>query len=222
MTNSEPSLHGDVSIATFTFNPFSTNSFVVSANGEAVVVDASAYSQSESDQIVEYIRAAELRVVRLVLTHAHIDHIFDCVRLSAAFEMDWDLNSKEAALLEMGPTQASIFGVELDQPTRPVQYISDGDEVTFGGQTLRVADVPGHSPGSIALIDEANGYVLSGDVLFRSSIGRTDLWQGDYATLMRSIHQVLLPMPDETVVYCGHGPRTTIGEERTSNPFLNP
>lgn len=213
--------HGPVEIQSFTFNPFNTNSFVVSCGSEAIIVDASGYDQADADAILGYIASKDLSVTRLILTHAHIDHIFGCGRLAAALGLGWELGARDVPLLQNGYQQAKMFGVTLEDTGEVAAFLSAGDTIELGEAKLRVADVPGHSPGSIALIDAENGYALSGDVLFRESIGRTDLWMGDYATLLKSIHTALLTLDDSVTVYSGHGPETTIGHERRANPFLN-
>lgn len=194
---------------------------MVSSESEAIIVDASGYDQSDADTILEYLAENDLTVKRLILTHAHIDHIFGCGRLAGAIGMGWELGSRDVPLLENGYQQAKMFGVTLDDTGEMAGFLSAGDIVKFGNCELTVSEVPGHSPGSIALIDQSNGFALSGDVLFRESIGRTDLWMGDYATLMKSIHSQLLVLDDSVTVYSGHGPSTTIGHERRANPFLN-
>jgi len=117
--------------------------------------------------------------------------------------------------------QARSFGFSVEEEAQPLgTYINEGDEIKFGNCSLKAIHVPGHSPGSLAFYSEKEGVVFAGDVLFRNSIGRTDLPYGDYATLILSITKKLLPLPDSTVVYCGHGPSTTIGSEKNSNPYL--
>ncbi|MCB0718659.1 MAG: MBL fold metallo-hydrolase [Bacteroidetes bacterium] len=212
--------HDNTQVTQLTFNPFSTNMFVVADAGEAMLVDASAYNRSDVDEVLRLVDELRVEVKRLVLTHAHIDHIFGCRALSQAFGLQWEIGARDLPLLRMGPVQAQLFGVQLDPPDDGVRYLGDGEELTVGSRSFKVRDVPGHSPGSIALVAADAGFVISGDVLFRGSIGRTDLWQADQAQLMRSIESVLLELPDETVVYSGHGPNTTIGFERRTNPFL--
>jgi len=116
--------------------------------------------------------------------------------------------------------QGELFGVRVDTPPPAAHLLAEGDEIELGKTRLRVLHTPGHSPGSVCFYDAAGGTVIGGDVLFQGSIGRTDLWEGDYDTLIASIREKLLVLPDETVVYPGHGPATTIGVERRTNPFL--
>jgi glyoxylase-like metal-dependent hydrolase (beta-lactamase superfamily II) len=211
-----------VSIHTFTFNPFETNTFVVVSDGEAAIIDASPYTEGDVQQVMSCVEAAGARVVHLLLTHAHIDHVFGCAPIAELCGVGWSMHAADQELLDHAAQQAAVFGVRLADPPRPTARLQGGDTVVVGKSTLEVRHVPGHSPGSVAFVDQTHGFVLAGDVLFRGSIGRTDLWQGSYPQLIASIRDEMLTLPDETAVFCGHGPATTIGEERRSNPFLQP
>ncbi len=208
-------------IRSFTFNPFQTNCFIVHDQGEAVIVDAASSTPAEHAEIEQYVEENQLQVRHLLLTHGHIDHIFGCTHLSERFGMPFKLHAEDVPLLERAEDQAAMFGIPLDRPQEVDGSIKEGDKVQFGGVTWRVLHTPGHSPGSIAFYDEAARVVLSGDVLFAGSIGRTDLWKGSLPILMESIFQKLLPLGDDIRVYSGHGPVTTIKDERRHNPFLN-
>lgn len=207
-------------IKSFTFNPFSTNCYVVESGADIVVVDPSNQSESEHAHLIEYIEGREGTLARILLTHAHIDHIFGCARLSEHFGVGIEVHSEEKVLLDRGETQAAMFGVELEKPPVPTALIEPGVDIRFGDTTWEVLHTPGHSPGSVSFVDRAEGLVISGDVLFAGSIGRTDLWQGSLPILMQSIFGQLVPLGDEFRVLPGHGPQTTIGRETKSNPFL--
>ncbi len=209
-----------VVIKPFTYNPFSTNCYVVSSLGETVIVDPSCHADWERDELIEYIQSTGTQVSRILLTHAHIDHIFGCADLSEHFGIGIEVHGEEKVLLEQAAFQSQMYGIAIKQPPMPVRLIVPGETITFGDITWSVIHTPGHSPGSVSFLDVKNGYVLSGDVLFQHSIGRTDLWRGSLPTLMDSIFQNLMPLDDETRVLSGHGPETTIGEERENNPFL--
>lgn len=207
-------------IDSFAFNPFSTNCFVCHDGDAAVVVDPSCATPDEVARVTTRVAGLSLRVERILLTHAHLDHVFGCRALADAFGVGVWLHRDDAPLLAAAAQQGRMFGVTVDEPPEPEGWLSDGDVVRVGEAEWTVLHVPGHSPGSVAFHDAGNGFVLSGDVLFRDSIGRTDLWTGSLPVLMRSIFDRLLPLADETTVWCGHGPSTTIGRERGQNPFL--
>jgi hydroxyacylglutathione hydrolase len=209
-----------VKIQSFTFNPFLTNCYVVTSQGETVIIDPSCHSDSERDEVINYVASTDSRVVRILLTHAHIDHIFGCADLSEHFGVGIEVHNDERVLLEQAEFQSQMFGIDIKQPPAPIRNISPGENVAFGDVQWNVLHTPGHSPGSVSFVDLKHGFVISGDVLFHDSIGRTDLWQGSLPILMESIFQQLIPLGDEIRVLSGHGPETTIGRERDNNPFL--
>ncbi|MGA1493917.1 MAG: MBL fold metallo-hydrolase [Rhodothermales bacterium] len=207
-------------IKSFTFNPFSTNCYVVESGEDIVVVDPSSQADSEHGLLINYIESRGGVLQRILLTHAHIDHVFGCKRLSEHFGVGIEVHAAERMLLQRAETQAAMFGVELEPPPEPVSLLEPDTVISFGDRTWEVLHTPGHSPGSVSFVDRAEGVVFAGDVLFAGSIGRTDLWQGSLPTLMRSIFDVLVPLGDAFRVLPGHGPSTTIGRERLSNPHL--
>lgn len=209
-----------MTVQSFTFNPFATNCYVAHQDGEAVVVDPSCHTEAERRRVLDYLAAHDLDVRHLLLTHAHIDHIFGCAAFARHFGMEWQMHRDDVVLIDRAEQQAAFFGVELERPPRPSAYLAEGDTVSFGGATWEVLLTPGHSPGSICFHDAEHGFVVAGDVLFQGSIGRTDLPGGSLPQLMASIFQKLLPLGDDVAVYPGHGPATTLGRERQANPFL--
>lgn len=209
-----------MTVTTFTFNPFSTNCYVIESAGELIVVDPSNQSEKEHLALISEIESRDAVLKRILLTHAHIDHIFGCARLSRHFDVGIEVHASERVLLQRGETQAAMFGVELEAPPEPVAVIEPGSTIAFGNVVWDVLHTPGHSPGSVSFVDRKARLVLSGDVLFAGSIGRTDLWQGSLPTLMRSIFEQIVPLGDDFRVLSGHGPETTVGRERASNPFL--
>ncbi len=213
-------VHGTLTVKEFTCNPFSTTCYVVHDGQEAVIVDASPASPAEVEKVVSYIAAHGLRVVRALLTHAHIDHIFGCEALSRRFNVTWELHPADMPLYQQAPQQASMFGVPFAGAPQIDANLDEFEEIEVLGATWSVRHTPGHSPGSVTFVDEANGFALVGDVLFNGSVGRTDLWEGSFAILRESIERELMRLNDDVVVYCGHGPHTTIGHERATNPFL--
>lgn len=209
-----------MTVQSFTVNPFQENSYIAHDNGRAVVIDPGFSGGSERSQALDYLAANDLTVERLLLTHAHVDHIIDCAYWADSYGMQFEMHEADLPLLKGAAQQALLFGVEMHDPPIPTQFLSEGDTIDVGNAGWTVIETPGHSPGSICLCDEEHGFVISGDVLFNGSIGRTDLWRGSMDTLLESIKSKLLVLADDTIVYPGHGPRTTIGHERAYNPFL--
>jgi len=219
---SETTLHESLTIKSFTFSPFQTNCYVCHDAGEAVLVDPSCYAEGERQAVVDYLEEQGLTLRHLLLTHAHIDHIFGSAFLAERYGMPWQMHRDALPFVEQAQEQASFFGMPLAPPPmpRPEHFFREGDVIRFGTASWEVLETPGHAPGSVCFYDAADGYVLVGDVLFKDSIGRTDLPGGSLPTLMHSIFQRLLPLGDDTRVYPGHGPATTLGRERRHNPFL--
>jgi len=205
----------------FTFNPFMTNCYVCHDDGQTAIIDPSASMPGECKAVTDYIETKGLSVKHLLLTHAHIDHIFGCAYFSVRYGLRFQMHADDVPLLEWASDQAALFGLDVTPPPAPDEtFLDEDDTIQLGRDTWHVLHTPGHSPGSICFHDAENKTVISGDVLFQGSIGRTDLWQGSLADLMTSIHQNLMTLDDKTVVYPGHGPETTIGRERKTNPFL--
>ena len=209
-----------MNVQSYTVNPFSENTYIVNDDGKAVVIDPGFYGASERQRALEYLSENELSVDRLLLTHGHIDHIIDCAYWADTYGMQFEIHEEDLPLMTMARSQAQMFGIEMHDPPIPTQFLKGGDIVAVGNAAWLVLEAPGHSPGSICFYDEENGFLIAGDVLFEGSVGRTDLWRGSMETLLQSIHSKLLALPDDTVVYPGHGPATTIGRERANNPFL--
>lgn len=213
-----------LTVQSFVVSPFAENTYVLSSQGEAAIVDPGTATRAERQAVEAYLEAAELTVRHLLLTHGHLDHVFGCAHFARRFPEaehgGWQMHPADAPLLANAVVQGELFGVRVDPPPPAAQALAAGDTVRLGDVTLRVLHVPGHSPGSVAFYDEADGLLIGGDVLFQGSIGRTDLWEGDLDTLLASIRDEVLTLPDGTVVLSGHGARTTVGAERQTNPFL--
>ena len=209
-------------VACFSFNPFQENTYLVYDEGGAcAVVDPGCCSSTEQGVLLRFIEEKSLRPERLINTHCHIDHILGNRFVAERFGLELEIHPGELGVLERGPQVAAIYGIRYpDISPLPGRYIEDGDWIAFGDTRLQAILAPGHSPASLCFYAPDDGILIAGDVLFQGSIGRTDLPGGDYDTLIESIRTRLLPLPDTTVVYPGHGPETTIGAERVSNPFL--
>ncbi|UCG29075.1 MAG: MBL fold metallo-hydrolase [Bacteroidales bacterium] len=211
-----------MSIKTFLFNPFQENTYVLyDQSGECVVIDAGNYHPEENDQLYRFFLENSLEPVRVINTHCHIDHIFGNGWFHKEYKIKTEAHKLDEPLLQGSSEHAQIFGVTMKPPPAIGKYLNEGDRVVFGNSTLHCIHVPGHSPGSLAYYNEEEQFILVGDVLFQGSIGRTDLPGGDYTTLIRSITDKLFTLDDEVVVYSGHGPATTIGNERQFNPFFS-
>ena len=211
-----------MTIKTFTFNPFQENTYLVwDETNEAVLIDAGMLFDNEKSTLKQFIEDNNLVLKRVLNTHLHIDHQFGNKFMFDAFGIAPEAGEEDEFLLATANSQAEMFGLPYTEiPQKLDKYITDSQIIKFGDSEFIALHTPGHSPGSYCLYCEKAGVVFAGDVLFSGSIGRTDLPRGDYATLIKSIQNRLLPLPDFTVVYCGHGPTTTIGEEKQNNPFL--
>jgi glyoxylase-like metal-dependent hydrolase (beta-lactamase superfamily II) len=203
--------------------PFQKNGFVVGCERtrEAVLIDPG----DEVDQLIAAVHEAGVEVTHVLLTHAHVDHVTGVAAAKAAFDAPVYLHKDDLFLYDMAVQQGAMFGLKVTQPP-PVDVFYDGSLVRFGDYQVRVWHTPGHCPGGVCLqvgrVGEVGGGrdLFVGDTLFAGSIGRTDLPGGDYAVLLRSITDVLFPLGDDAVVHPGHGPDSTIGRERRTNPFV--
>ncbi len=207
-------------IERFTFNPFEENTYVLYDDTKScVIIDPGCSNRDEENELASFIEHHQLNVKMLLNTHCHIDHILGNWFVKTKFNVSLWIHPLDEVVLNAGPVIAQGYGFPGYQHTDADEFLTEGQSVTFGNQTLEVLFVPGHAPGHVAFLHREQGVVIAGDVLFRSSIGRTDLPGGNYDTLISSIHNILFPLPDETLVYPGHGPETTIGFEKKHNPF---
>ena len=209
-------------IKSFQFNPFQENTYVLSDDtGEAVIIDCGCLSSGEYERLTLYLGAEKLQVKRLLNTHLHLDHSFGNYMAAHALGILPEAHQADEFLIGQLIAQSQVFGIQGIIREQPLGgYLQEGDVVSFGRTQLEVLHVPGHSPGSICFYCRAENVIFVGDVLFAGSIGRTDLPRGNYAQLITGIQRKLLVLPDETIVYSGHGPTTTIGNERVNNPYL--
>ena len=211
-----------MTIKKFTFNPFQENTYLVfDETNEAVIIDAGCIYDAEKKQLKSFIESHNLTLKRVINTHLHVDHQFGNKFLFETYGIAPEACKEDEFLLDNVIAQARSFGLQVEEEAQTIGgYIFDNQEIKFGNSTLLAIYVPGHSPGSMAFYSAIDEILIAGDVLFQGSIGRSDLPRGDYATLILSITKKLLPLPDSTKVYCGHGPTTTIGNEKINNPFL--
>jgi hydroxyacylglutathione hydrolase len=210
-------------IVSFTFNGFAENTYLLidEATQATAIMDPGMYTRAEQQTLSDYITQEKLDVQYLLNTHAHIDHVLgNAFVLSTYPSIPFLLHPLDLSTLRAVATYAGPYGFPAYEPAEPTGELVAGQVIKLGESELEVRFAPGHAPGHVVFYDAAGGQVVGGDVLFKSSIGRTDLPGGDHNTLIKSIKTELLTLPDDTVVYPGHGPATTIGAERRSNPFL--
>lgn len=201
-----------------TVGPFQENCYIVGdeATGTGVLFDPG----DEAARIALAVEQTNLEIERIVITHAHIDHVGAVAALVDEYACPVLMHREAEPMLEQLPNQALMMGLRFGKVPEVDGYIEDDEVVEVGGISFAALYTPGHAPGHLAFYAADEGVVVSGDALFAGGIGRVDLPGGSMEVLMRSINERLLSLPDETVVYSGHGPETTIGEERTGNPFL--
>lgn len=199
-------------ILSFVTTPFAENSFVIKDGDEALVIDPG----EATPELMDAIRDSKVKTV--VNTHAHVDHVGGNKAVLEATGAELVCHREAEPMLEHAAEQGQMLGLNVEPSPKPDRYLDEGDTVTVGNVSMKVVYVPGHAPGHIALIGD--GFVIGGDVLFAGSIGRVDLPGGDFEVLMNSIREKFLNLPDDTVVYSGHGPTTTIGNEKRMNPFI--
>jgi len=208
-------------IKKFTFNPVQENTFVVyDETNECAIIDAGCYFENERQELDKFIAEKQLKPVRLINTHCHFDHIMGITHCRIKYKVPFEIHPDEEVLVEHAVDSGDRFGIPMEPIDAPDAYFKEGDRITFGNSYLEVIESPGHSPGGVVFYNPEQKILIAGDVLFYGSIGRTDLPGGSYEQLTSNIKTKLLTLPEETIVYCGHGPETTIGFEKKNNPFL--
>jgi len=209
-------------IKSFTFNPFNENTYVVYDNtNECIIIDPGCYTENEKSILTKFITTKNLKPTKLINTHCHIDHILANKFIHQKWGIELHMHKKDLTLLENSENIAKMYGFsDYEKYTAQNHFIDEGDILTFGESKLTTIFTPGHSPGHICLYSQKNNLIISGDLIFHKSIGRTDLDGGDYDTLIRSIKNKIFPLNNETQILCGHGPSTNLGYEKEHNPFL--
>jgi len=209
-----------IQIQTFTFNPFEENTYLVyDETGEGVVIDPGCYEPSEKEELIQFIAKNQITIKYLLNTHCHIDHVLGNDTIKAKYNVPFLIHKNDEPVLRSVKSYAPNYGFNSYREILPDGYLTEGDTVSFGSTVLEVFFLPGHAPGHIGFYHKESKSLLSGDVLFEQSIGRTDLPGGDFNTLIKSIHQKIFILPDDVVVYPGHGDTTTVGKEKISNPY---
>lgn len=210
-----------IKVEKFVVNPLGENSYVLSdETGECIFVDPGFFYAEEHREIIEYVKKMGLKPVKIVNTHCHFDHIMGVEFIRKEYGIPFCAQPADEFWVEKAVEQGQMFGFYMESVSAPDEFIDANEKIKFGNSELEIIHVPGHSPGHIVLYSKENGFLIAGDVLFYGSIGRTDLPGGDFDTLISEIKSKLFSLPDETKVYCGHGPETTLKFEKNNNPFL--
>jgi hydroxyacylglutathione hydrolase len=210
-----------IRIKIFEFNPFQENTLILfDETKQCLIIDPGCYNPEENKELTDYIEKELIVPKAIINTHGHVDHLLGCKFIHDKYKVPFYTHKDDIVLIERAQEFGALFGIKVAPPPLPDYFLSDGQKFSFGNSELLISHVPGHSPGSIAIYNIEGNFVFTGDVLFRGSIGRTDLPGGNFDTLIESIKSKLLVLPREVVVYPGHGPDTTIGNEIDKNPFL--
>ena len=208
-------------IKSFVFSPIQENTYIIYNDAkECIIIDPGCYDDEEKDQLASFIANNGLKPVKLINTHCHLDHVFGNKFVSEKYNLKLHLHKNEEQMLNLAPASGLMYNMPFDNYTGEFIFLKEDEDLIFGDDSFKVFLTPGHSPGSLSFYSPKSKFVISGDVLFKNSVGRSDLPGGSHDVLINSIKTKLMPLPDDTIVYSGHGPATTIGEERLSNPFL--
>ena len=211
-----------ISVQVFVVNYFSENTYVVfDETKEAVLIDCGCMRPEEMAELNRFIEQNGLTLVHYICTHLHLDHTFGNAFVLDTYGLGPEASVADVEGLPSAEQQAVAFGLRKAIKSVPLANdLREGDVVRFGDSELRVIAVPGHTPGGLAFYNEKEGFVMVGDSLFMGSVGRTDLWGGDAEALVSALREKLMALPDDTIVYPGHGPTTTIGHEKMNNPYF--
>src|SRR5579872_4111255 len=210
-----------LTVKSFVFSPVQENTYVLSDEKDACcLIDPGCYFDSERMELKEYIEQQGLSPKILLNTHCHLDHVFGNKFVYDTWDLPLHLHEKEKPVLDQAPEMGLEWELPFENYRGELIFLKVGGTIELGKHSLTILFLPGHSPGSVGFYSAAQGFLIGGDVLFREGIGRADLPGGDHATLLHSIRERLWKLPDETVVYPGHGEPTTVGWERAHNPFV--
>jgi len=210
-----------INVHYFAFGPFQENTYILwDETKECIILDPGNNNATEDKKLSAFISEKQLIPKRLILTHAHIDHINGNKYVFDTYGLLPEVHKDDVYFIEKHLATATMYGLHADQSPMPKAFITEGDVITFGNSSLHTLHTPGHSPGSISYYNLEDKFIIGGDVLFYGSIGRSDLPMGHHDTLIKSIIEKLMPLGDDMKVYSGHGMPTGIGFERMNNPFL--
>lgn len=209
-------------VKSFVFSPIQENTYVLfNDNGDALMIDPGCYFPNEQKQLQQFLSDKKLTPIQLLNTHCHLDHVFGNKWVHDTYNLELHIHPLEEKVLAFAPQSGQAWGMPFENYDGPLHFIHEGEQIHLGEEVLDILWAPGHSPGSICFYHEKQKILIGGDVLFRESIGRTDLPGGNHATLLNSIREQLFTLPDDVVVYSGHGIPTKIGYEKEHNPFLS-
>ncbi|PIE50356.1 MAG: MBL fold hydrolase [Flavobacteriales bacterium] len=210
-----------ITVEKFTFNPFSENTYIVyNEKKDAFIIDAGNFHPQETALLEDFIKDKQLKIKNILITHAHLDHVFGLQWAFDTYRVPVLLHQIEQEILDRNPDSARRYGFDCKKFNGEIKYVEEGNKLFLGEDEFDVYHLPGHSPGHIAFCHQAQKFIISGDVLFQGSIGRTDLYKADHQQLLESIENKLFTLDPETKVYCGHGSPTNIGFEKENNPFF--
>jgi glyoxylase-like metal-dependent hydrolase (beta-lactamase superfamily II) len=210
-----------LSVKAFTFSPVQENTYVLyNGKGECCIIDPGCYFSEEKDELKTVIEKSGWTPVLLLNTHCHLDHVFGNKFVHETWGLTLHIHEKEKPVLDFAPQSGMMWQLPFDNYDGPLTWLKEGTTIKIGVEELEILFTPGHSPGSVSFYHEAGGFIIGGDVLFNGSVGRTDLPGGDFKILMNSIQTQFFSLPDETKVYSGHGPVTTVGFEKMNNPYV--
>jgi hydroxyacylglutathione hydrolase len=210
-----------LTVKEFIFNPVEENSYILyNEKKQCCIIDPGCYFEKEKQELKRFVEHQGLQPVFLLNTHCHLDHVFGNKFVHDTWGLKLHIHEKEKPVLDFAPASGEMWDLPFDNYQGELVFIKEGADIKLGDDTLEIRFTPGHSPGHVCLYDEADGFAISGDVLFNGSIGRTDLPGGDFDILINSIQTQLFTLPDETKIYSGHGPMTTVGLEKMNNPFV--
>ncbi len=210
-----------LNVKIFTFSPIAENTYLLyNENKECIIIDPGCYTDKEREELLQFIRIHKLVPALLLNTHCHLDHVFGNKFVHEEFGLTLHIHPEEKPVLDFAPAAGLMWNLPFDNYKGDIKYLHEGETIKTGDDELEILFTPGHSPGSISFYCRKQNFVISGDVLFRLSIGRADLPGGNFNVLAESIRKQLYTLPDETIVYPGHGPETTTGFEKVNNPFV--
>lgn len=210
-----------IRIKKFTFNPFQENSYLlINQHNECIVIDPGCFNANEERELSNYISTNNLTPIKLINTHFHIDHVLGNLFVAEKYDLPVTAYNSEMDMTAMAERSAELYGIPYKSSPKPTVFLNEGDTIEFGDSNLNVLFIPGHSPDHIVLVCEEEEFMMGGDVLFNGSIGRTDLPGGNHNDLIENIESKIFPLNDSIKVYSGHGPETTIGVERMTNPHF--
>jgi hydroxyacylglutathione hydrolase len=210
-----------ITIRKFVFNTFMVNTYLLyDESNECMIIDAACSEEQEKNQLRDFLVSNRLKLTRSINTHCHVDHVLGHDFIASRYGIFPEYHTAGSVFFISMREVAAAYGYSFRGITPAKGYIQDGDLINFGNSELKVLYTPGHADGSVCFYNQDQKFVITGDVLFMESIGRTDLPTGNFDLLMKSIREKLFTLPEDVVVYPGHGPETTIGHEKMNNPFI--